>query len=76
MGSQYLPEFQNFLITRKFALEKNAPFYAYWAAKFLEFSNKNEDFALDIRKDKFLKELASDKVVAEQNKFKEKSCLI
>jgi len=36
-----LPDFKKFLLDRHLEPEKNAPFYAYWANKFLSFSNKN-----------------------------------
>lgn len=35
-----LPEFQFFLSSRKLAPEKNIPFYAYWASRFLAFCNR------------------------------------
>lgn len=65
MNAQYLPEFQEFLVTRKFALEKNAPFFAYWVCKFLKFSNTNENLPLNIKSDKFLKYLAVNKTMAD-----------
>jgi len=36
-----LPEFQAFLRSRKFVPEKNIPYFASWASKFLYFCNKN-----------------------------------
>ncbi len=36
-----LPEFQAFLRSRKLVPEKNIPYFASWASKFLYFSNKN-----------------------------------
>jgi len=36
-----LPEFQAFLRSRKLVPEKNIPYFAFWASKFLYFCNKN-----------------------------------
>jgi len=36
-----LPDFQAFLRNRKLLPEKHIPYYAYWASRFLDFSNKN-----------------------------------
>ena len=44
---EVLPEFQEFLVSRKLALEKNAPYYALWASRFLAFANKNDGQDLD-----------------------------
>jgi len=38
VADKLLPEFQNFLISRSLAPEKNTPFYAHWVSKFLAFS--------------------------------------
>jgi integron integrase len=61
MKNDILPEFQNFLISRRLVLEKNAPFYAYWASKFLVFSNRNENLGINLRIKKFLNHLKSQK---------------
>ncbi|KQC06885.1 MAG: hypothetical protein APR62_07375 [Smithella sp. SDB] len=37
-----LPEFQAFLLDKKLAQEKNVFFYALWASKFLNYSNKKQ----------------------------------
>ncbi len=37
-----LPEFQQFLLARKLVPEKNAPFYAYWVSRFLDYTRKHE----------------------------------
>jgi len=37
-----LPEFQAFLLDKKLALGKNVFFYALWASKFLNYSNKKQ----------------------------------
>jgi len=44
-----LPEFQNFLLSRKLAPENNVPLYAYWVSKFLAFSNNNENLTHDFK---------------------------
>jgi hypothetical protein len=42
-----LPEFQAFLTSRKLVHEKNVPFYALWAERFLAFINRNGQGDLD-----------------------------
>jgi integron integrase len=42
-NSSILPEFQAFLRSRKLVPEKNIPFFAFWASKFLYFCNKNNN---------------------------------
>jgi integron integrase len=37
-----LPEFQDFLLTHRLTPEKNVPYYALWASRFLAFANKTE----------------------------------
>ena len=41
-GQDALPEFQKFLLDKKLVPENKAAFFAYWASKFLIFSNNNE----------------------------------
>lgn len=41
--NQFLPEFQNFLISKKKLSEKKASFYAYWAYKFIVFIERNKN---------------------------------
>ena len=41
-----LPDFQNFLSSRKLVPEKNVPYYAYWVSKFVDFSNHNQETSL------------------------------
>ncbi|MBM4311585.1 MAG: integron integrase [Deltaproteobacteria bacterium] len=60
-----LPEFQVFLRTRRIVPEKNIPFYAWWASRFLAFGNKNEHLPLDIRIEQFLKEIQLNKPLAD-----------
>lgn len=60
-----LPDFQGFLRTRRIVPEKNIPFYAWWASRFLAFGNKNEHLPLDIRIEHFLKEIQVNKPLAD-----------
>ena len=60
-----LPEFQNFLLSRKLAPENNVPFYAYWVSKFLAFSNNNENLTHDLRVEKFLNYLKAQKTITD-----------
>ena len=53
MQKDILPEFQKFLISRKFANSKNAPFYAYWASQFLSFSKDHNTLALEGKLSRF-----------------------
>jgi len=59
LPSQTLPDFQQYLLSRKLVLEKSVTFYAYWANRYLTFSNrlKNADAAEALRR--FLKDLQS-----------------
>jgi len=65
MTNRILPEFQDFLLSRSPVHAKNAPFYAHWVSEFLAFSNKNQNFALDLRIQKFLTLLKSQKKIAD-----------
>jgi hypothetical protein len=65
MRNRILPEFQDFLLSRSLAPAKNTPFYAHWVSKFLVFSNKNQDLGLDLRVEKFLNQLKSQKKIAD-----------
>jgi len=60
-----LPEFQAFLVSRSLAPTKNAPFYAHWVSKFLAFSNRNQDLVPNLRVQKFLNQLKSQKKIAD-----------
>jgi integron integrase len=67
--NRILPEFQDFLLSRSLVPEKNVSFYAHWVSKFLAFSNRNEELQPDLRVEKFLNELKSQKnIVAWQIK--------
>ena len=56
-----LPEFQDFLLSRKIVPEKDVPFYAHWVSKFLAFSNKNRQLDQDALVSEFLYSLKSKK---------------
>jgi integron integrase len=60
-----LPEFQDFLISRSLVPEKNVSFYAHWVSKFLAFSNRNEDLGPDLKVEKFLNHLKSQKNISD-----------
>jgi hypothetical protein len=65
MTNRILPEFQDFLLSRSLVPTKNAPFYAHCVSELLAFSNKNQDFALDLRIQKSLTLLKSQKKIAD-----------
>lgn len=65
MLDNILPEYQKYLISNKLVPEKNAQFYAFWVSKFLSFSNKNENFTVDIKIEKFLEFLSNDEEIKE-----------
>lgn len=44
---EVLPDFQAFLISSRLAQEKDIPFYALWASRFLAFVNKKDKCSLD-----------------------------
>ena len=52
-----LPEFQEFLLAKKFVLKKNAGFYAYWVSKFIEYSNDNLALATPLKISKYIAQL-------------------
>ncbi|MFH1777489.1 MAG: integron integrase [Candidatus Omnitrophota bacterium] len=63
--SNVLPEFQDFLLSRKLAPEKNVPYYAFWVSKFLSFSNNNESLHQNLRTERFLLILKADEKAAD-----------
>ncbi|MFZ5985988.1 MAG: hypothetical protein ACOYWZ_02560 [Bacillota bacterium] len=65
MKNTILPEFQKFLLSRGLIPEKNIFFYAQCVSKFLAFSNKNEDINFDLRIEKFLNHLKSEKSISD-----------
>ena len=65
MKDRILPEFQDFLISRSLVPEKNVSFYAHWVSKFLAFSNRNENLGPDLKVEKFLNHLKSQKNISD-----------
>jgi integron integrase len=65
MKANILPEFQKFLLSRSLVPEKNVPFHAYWASKFLSFSNNNENLTPDLRVREFLNHLKQQKNITD-----------
>jgi integron integrase len=63
--NRILPEFQDFLLSRSLVPARNAPFYAHWVSEFLAFSNKNQDLGPDLRVQKFITLLKSQKKIAD-----------
>lgn len=61
MRNQLLPEFQKFLINGKLVPEKNVSFYAYWVSKFIVFLNNNKTMSKELRIEKFLAQLKTEK---------------
>jgi len=57
-------EFQKSLVSHCVGA-RNAPFFAYWVSKFLAFSNRNEDLTSNLRVQKFLNQLKSQKKIAD-----------
>ncbi len=61
-----LPEFQEFLLQRNLASEKNIPFLAYWVSRFLAFSQKHDYKATEYLESavlEFLDALRADKQI-------------
>jgi integron integrase len=54
-----LPEFQQYLLSRKLVPEKNAPYYAYWVSRYLAFSNLLENMDKTEMLQRFLDDLQS-----------------
>ena len=57
MKRNILPDFQIFLVSHRLAAEKNAPYYAFWVSKFLEFSNEKGIMPQEVKIEDFLAEL-------------------
>jgi len=60
-----LPEFQDFLLSRRLVPEKNVPFYVHRVSKFLAFSNKNGQLDQDALVPEFLYSLKSKKNISD-----------
>jgi integron integrase len=56
-----LPEFQKFLKDRCLGAEKDIPFLAYWASRFLAFVNRSDATNLEVLMAKFVGELRAEK---------------
>ncbi len=65
MKEDVLPEFQKYLLSRKLVKEKSVPFYAYWASRFLSFSNNNKEIGIELRVNKFLDRLKKQKNISD-----------
>lgn len=67
MVSNILPDFQSFLLSRRFVSEKNVSYYALWVSKFLAFCNGNVglDKDLDLLIEEFLNSLKSRSEIAD-----------
>ena len=65
MKNKLLPEFQGFLRSRRLVNEKYIHFYAYWASKFLSFSNKSVIPNHELQVEEFLNKLKSQDNVAD-----------
>ena len=65
VASQTLPDFQQYLLSRKLVLGKSVTFYAYWANRYLTFSKrlKSADAAEALRM--FLEDLQSQENIAD-----------
>ena len=61
MPKAVLPEFQGYLLARQLVPEKNVSYYAWWASKFLTYSNNHEDLSLPLRLEKFIDHLGHQK---------------
>lgn len=60
-----LPEFQDFLVSRKLAPEKNVRYYAFWVSRFLAFSNSNRQADLNSLVAEFIHSLQSGNNIAD-----------
>jgi hypothetical protein len=64
-SNQILPEFQDFLLSRKLVPEKNVPYYARWVSRFLAFSNKSKTLDHETLTSEFIHSLESDENIAD-----------
>ncbi len=65
MFAKTLPEFQDFLCSRNLVPENKVSYYAYWASKFLAFSNSNSELNRELQVERFLSRLKLDKNIAD-----------
>jgi hypothetical protein len=59
MARDVLHKFQKYLLSRGLVAEINGSFYAWWAGKYLSFSNRHEDLTRELEFERFLDELVS-----------------
>ncbi len=59
MDNSILPEFQEYLLSRRLVPENQVPFHAYWVSRFLNAANRYEDIDHDLKVQKFLQYLNS-----------------
>jgi hypothetical protein len=64
-SNRILPEFQDFLLSRKLVPEKNVPYYARWVNKFLAFSKKSGHLDHDTLLSEFIHSLRSEDNIAD-----------
>ncbi|MBI4843099.1 MAG: hypothetical protein HY809_02085 [Nitrospirae bacterium] len=57
LNKKVLPEFQEFLLSRRLVQEKHLSYYAHWVSKFLFFSNKNQKLTDELKIEAFMNEL-------------------
>jgi integron integrase len=60
-----LQEFQEFLHSRRLVQQKYIPYYAYWASKFMSFSNKRTNINNELCVKEFLNQLQSQGNIAD-----------
>lgn len=58
-NDQLLPEYQEYLRSKSLVKEKYITYYAYWASKFLSFSNNNNELNQDLQIKKYINYLSS-----------------
>ena len=63
--SNILPDFQKYLMDNKLTPEGHVFFYALWASRFLSFSNRHQDKAIELRKRLFLDSLTKEQKLQE-----------
>ncbi len=49
MNTVILPEFQDYLVSRRLVSKKYVSYHAYWVSGFIAFSNSNDDLTLELR---------------------------
>ncbi len=75
MFNDTLSDFQTFLISRGFADEKHAPFYAGWVSRFLAFSKNNEYLDFPEKRQKFLELLSNSAAIENWQKNQAETAL-